>query len=263
MKTKNEFENPNDDIISDELINDINISSKQNIINKNYDNTFYNSKINNKNAEKSINIYFKKDKKLCTLDINEDTTKDTDTINKKDIASKKVKNVNDNQDLNKNHFLLVNTKNNLINNCDEQLNLIKINSKIDCNRYKYIINLQFDLDRNHKLNLIGNKRKNEDKTIYNNEEKFNNICELYNKYIGNSPDYKILEQKNGFFNKNYTIIEGDIPICVIYFQNKLIKEIYSIIDQKFIYDDNIIFEVLDIIESNIKNYKFKNPLKFA
>ena len=266
MKTKIEFENPCDDIISDEFLNDINALLKGDISNKKFDNNFYNSKINNKNnknADKSFNYYLKEDEKLCSLDINEEATKDTNKKDKKDLVSKKVQKVNNNQDLNKNHFLKVNIKNNSFNNCDEKLNLIKINSKIDCNRSKYIINLQFDLNRKYKLNLIGNKRKNEDKKIYNNEEKFNNICKLYNKYIGNFPDYKILEQQNGFFNKNYTIIEGDIPICVIYFQNKLIKEIYSIIDQKFIYDNKLIFEVLDCIESNIKKYKLKNPFKFA
>ena len=148
------------------------------------------------------------------------------------------------------------------------MNLIKINSNIDYKNSKYNIGLEFDLDKNYTFQLIGKKRKkrnNEvknDKNIYDNEKIFNNIYNLYKEYNGNGPDYKILEKQNGFFRKNYTIIEKNIPICVIYFQNKLIENIYLIIDQMNIDDNFSIFEILTKIETNIKNYKLEFPSRF-
>ena len=289
METNYEFDNltgiiPKEDKISDESFNDLKVFFKENIFkndkkNKNH----YTPKNKYKSNKIGKNMYTKQEKNeelenSSDLGIQEKETKDTNTDNKSDHKKNNTcgddlqrysNKLDENQCININEFIIVNDKNNikkdLINYEDKLMNLIKINSSIDYKKSKLKIDFEFDLDKNYKYKLIGKKRNNENKnnTIENDNEKiFNNIYNLYKKYKGNDPNYKILEQQNGFINKIYTIIENNIPICIIYFQNKLIEQIYLIIEQMSIYDNSTIFEVLTKIETNIKNYKSEYPLKF-
>lgn len=291
METNNEFDNisgiiPKEDKISDESVNDLKAFLKENIFeNDKKIKNHYTPKKNKYNQTNKIckNIYTKQEKNeelenSLDLGIQEKETKDTNTDDKSEHKKNNTcggdfqgySNILDeNQCININKFIIVNDKNNIkkdLNNYEDKLmNLIKINSSVDYKKSKFKIDFEFDLDKKYNYKLIGKKRSNENKnnTIENDNEKiFNNIYNLYKKYKGNGPDYKILEQQNGLINKIYTIIENNIPISVIYFQNKLIEQIYLIIDQMKIDDNSTIFEVLTKIETNIRNYKSKYPLKF-
>lgn len=110
--------------------------------------------------------------------------------------------------------------------------------------------------------FICKKRNREEKDINSKNKKdiFIKIKEsynLYNKNIKNNNKnisiYQILEDNILFFKKNITIIENNIPICVIYFNHELIKKIYLIREQMFIEDENDILEVLEKINNNILN----------
>ena len=291
MNTNYEFDNisgiiPKEDKISDESVNDLKAFLKENIFeNDKKIKNHYTPKKNKNNQSNKIceNFSFNQEKNeefenSLDLGIQEKETKDTNTDDKS--AHKKNNTyggdfqgysniLDENQCININKYIIVNDKNNIkkdLNNYEDKLmNLIKINSSVDYKKSKFKIDFEFDLDKNYNYKLIGKKRNNENKnnTIENDNEKiFNNIYNLYKIYKGDGPDYRILEQQNGFLNKIYTIIENNIPICIIYFQNKLIEQIYLIIDQMNIYDNSTIFEVLTKIETNIKNYKLEYPLKF-
>ena len=254
MDFKSNFDNisgisSKEDKISDDSFNDLKLILKECDFNDNTKKKIHyfccNStpkKENNNYSNKICNNYYEKKEKNADsdfsldLDKQEKSTKDTNSNDKSDFKknndlrneSHKKSNIkNDDQFFNINNILIVKDKNNIkeeLINYENLLNLFKINSHIDDNQSKLNIDIEFDLDKNYNYELIGKKRKNEkksDKIKYQNEKIFNNIFKLYKKYNGNGPDYKILEQQNGFFNKNYTIIENDNPICSIYFNNKL------------------------------------------
>ena len=218
------------------------------------------------------NLKNKEEIKSSIIDFSKEDTKDTKTFDK--IFYKNNQN-------NKNEFSNIYTKLNIKkdfpNNDDKIYNseklenmteFVGINSNFENNEYNFGSNVKIKEKSN--INLIGKKRNNEEKNISkkNKESIFNEINELYNQYnknykkkCVNNSIYKIYEDTNFFFKINFTIIEKNIPICVIYFDHKLIKKIFLIREEILIENENDILEVLDIIKNNISNECEKNLIK--
>ena len=138
------------------------------------------------------------------------------------------------------------------------LNSIDINIK----NY-YFTNDTSDMKGSNDIKFIGNKRLKKAETIKNeNENLFLEIKKLYNKYIGKDSYYKLYEQESGVFDKNITLVEEGIPVCVIYLYRNIITKIYLITEQIFVEDKNETSDVLKNIKNTMQNYQKMNPSKF-
>ena len=249
----------------------------------NYESNYYNDinlkQLYNFSTIKSNHKLRKKNKDFQSsidLSIKEEETKDTNTDNKnsykktdyKTIISnsdKKINTLKNSRDFNINNLFVINENNSVKKyngNYEDYFNLIKLNYNIN-NEH---IDLNFNIDENYQLKLIGNKRNNKDINQKEKEEKekaisiiFNDIYTLYKNYTLKNPKYKIFEQESGFFKKNYTVVEEDTPIIIIYSNYNLITKIYLIQEQKMIDNYNEIYEVLNKTKNNIINSKSKYP----
>ena len=115
------------------------------------------------------------------------------------------------------------------------------------------------MDNNNKnINLIGKKRKLDNKNEENNNI-YKEIKELFNKYKNNMKDkdikndIKIFEHKVGFFEQNDTIIIEEKPICVVYLNKEHINKIYLINEKNIIEDDNDIKDILIKLKDDLNN----------
>lgn len=133
---------------------------------------------------------------------------------------------------------------NLHNNFSENQILYNINSSIS----------PFSSD----INLLGNKRNSGNVNTEAEKEKiYKEIKALCQKYKDNEKSgIKVYEVGNGFFEKNETIII-EKPVCVIYFNHKLINKIYLIGERSLIEDEKEIIEVLNTIKLKLDNIKKK------
>ena len=194
---------------------------KNKILDNNYINKIPDNieiKNNFKNIEMTNNISYKY--------ISQEETKDTYT---NDINFKNIKNVQENINTNinlKNENILNYNKNSNSEKLENTNRLagIKYNSKN--NKLNPYLN-----NKDNNIRFICKKRNREEKDINSKNKKdiFIKIKELYNLYNKNIKNnnknisiYQILEDNILFFKKNITIIENNIPICVIYFNHELI-----------------------------------------
>ena len=115
-------------------------------------------------------------------------------------------------------------------------------------------------DNNNRGNniLIGKKRKAFKIAIQSNEDIFKDIKKLYDaynqkyiKYKEKIPSYKIFEESTNYFDKHATIVENQIPGCVIYMHKNKIQSLYLIREQKTLEKDDEIEEILLLIRDNI------------
>lgn len=251
----------------------------------NYESNYYNDinlkELDNYSTIKSNGKLLKKYKDFqnsIDLSIKEEETKDTNTDDKNSYkkvdyktiinnSDKKLNILNNSPDYNINNLFVINEKN-IVKKCNgnygDIFNLIKLNYNNGNEQYNF--NLNLNVDENYQLKLIGNKRNNKDINEKEKEEKekailniFKDIYKSYNDYTLKNPQYKIFEQESGFFKKNYTVLEKDIPILIIYSNHNLITKIYLIQEQTMIDDYNTIYEVLNKTKENIDNYKSKYP----
>ena len=150
-------------------------------------------------------------------------------------------------------------------NDDYKINYDNSDDKFDSDKFNNNCNYKIFEDNNYKKNinknknikLLGKKREKvekEDKICktMNNENIFYDINKLYNNYNGKEKIYKLYENNKGFFDKNITIVEANIPICIIYFNHEIITKIYMIIEQTTFDKKDEILDILIKIKKNIQ-----------
>ena len=202
----------------------------------------------------------------------EEKTKDTNyTDKRKDNIKNDINNIfsdkkvsNNFKDINKKNIFFFNDDKIFTDNFEKNKDSDKLYlQNYDINQLFNNNNLNYNVNKKQNLNFIGKKRGNkenkENKEMQNILNIYNEIKQLFDKYIGKSPEYKLYEQ--GFFNKNITVVEKGIPTCIIYF-NRILEKIYLIKEQKFIENENEIKEILNFIKNNILEYKKYNPFEF-
>lgn len=246
-------------------MNETNKISKKNNNSKNLssnffkDNTHLQSFINNinnltKNSKIDNNKGNLENKEGKTIETNY-----TDKILFKKIDNKEILDKNKIPNININNFIFIDDKKILVENLDNIIESKNIKLSYDEQDFSHIkIDINMKIDRKKNNQFLGKKREN-----LNNQRIFNEINELYSQYNGNSPDYKLFVNKNGLFKKNITVVEENIPLCVIYFTKESIDKIYLIIEKKDIEDEQEIYEILNNIKKNILNYKNFYPTKFS
>ena len=214
------------------------------------------SKNNFKNKEEN------KDSNNFIDEYSKEETKDTKTNNKfyyMNIIKNKNESKNIFSKINEiKDFIIYDNKTYNSENLENMTNIVGIKSNYNKNQLNFSSNIKNK--ENNNISLIGKKRNNEDKNLnnINKEDIINEIRQLYDKYnknhkrnFINNSDYKLYEDIDGFFKKKITIIENNYPICVIYFNHKIIEKIFLIREEIFIEDENEILEVLNKIKSNI------------
>jgi len=189
----------------------------------------------------------------------------------------------DNNNLTKNNDMTINTGENLINksndgtslcinvqniyfqerqkkypNLNEISSRINLPNNIDENQMLYNINSNINPFNIGEINLLGNKRSSGNINTESEKEKiYKEIKALCEKYKNNEKlGIKIYEVENGFFEKNETVII-EKPVCIIYFNRKLINKIYLIGEKNTIEDEKEIIEVLNKIKLKLDNIKKK------
>ena len=189
----------------------------------------------------------------------------------------------DNNNLTKNNDMTINTGENLINksndgtslcinvqniyfqerqkkypNLDEISSRINLPNNLGENQMLYNINSNINPFNNGRINLLGNKRSSGNINTESEKEKiYKEIKALCEKYKNNEKlGIKIYEVENGFFEKNETVII-EKPVCIIYFNRKLINKIYLIGEKNTIEDEKEIIEVLNKIKLKLDNIKKK------
>ena len=214
------------------------------------------SKNNFKNKEEN------KDSNNFIDEYSKEETKDTKT-NNKFFYMNIIKNKNESKNIFSKineikDFIIYDNKTYNSENLENMTNIVGIKSNYNKNQLNFSSNIKNK--ENNNISLIGKKRNNEDKNLnnINKEDIINEIRQLYDKYnknhkrnFINNSDYKLYEDIDGFFKKKITIIENNYPICVIYFNHKIIEKIFLIREEIFIEDENEILEVLNKIKSNI------------
>lgn len=155
------------------------------------------------------------------------------------------------------------TKNVDINENSEKKSCSLSNRKdINIKNY-YFTNEMSDIGANKRLKFIGKKRFKKPEVINNeNEDILLEIKNLYEKYNKKDLYYKLYQQNKGFFEKNITVVEEGIPVCVIYLYHNMITQIFLITEQLYIEDKSEIFDVLNDIKNNIKNFQNLNQSYF-
>lgn len=177
---------------------------------------------------------------------------------KSDInENEQIKNLSNNEINSKNVYYNYNDDYKILNdNSDDKFDSDKFNNNCINKTFEYK-NSKKNINKSEKIKLLGKKREKDEIDeksfkIMNNENIFFDINNLYNNYIGKEKIYKIYENKKGFFEKNITIVEEGIPICIIYFKHEIITKIYLIIEQIIIDKKDEISEILTEIKKNIQ-----------
>ena len=155
------------------------------------------------------------------------------------------------------------TKNYDINeNSEKKSCSLSYSKDINIKNY-YFTNEMSEVGANKDLKFIGKKRfKNPEIVDDENENILLEIKKLYEKYNRKDLYYKLYQQNKGVFDKNITVVEEGISVCVIYLYRNKITQIFLITEQLFIEDKSEIFDVLNDIKNNIKNYQNLNPSYF-
>lgn len=143
-------------------------------------------------------------------------------------------------------------------NLDEISSRINLPNNLGENQMLYNINSNINPFNNGRINLLGNKRSSGNINTESEKEKiYKEIKALCEKYKNNDKvGIKIYEVENGFFEKNETVII-EKPVCIIYFNRKLINKIYLIGEKNTIEDEKEIIEVLNKIKLKLDNIKKK------
>ena len=149
-------------------------------------------------------------------------------------------------------------------NDDYKINYDNSDDKFDSDKFNNNFNYKtFEDNYNKNIKLLGKKREKvekEDKIsnkTMNNENIFYDINKLYNNYNGKEKIYKLYENNKGFFDKNITVVEANIPICIIYFNHEIITKIYMIIEQITFDKEEEILCILIKIKKNIQKKLFE------
>ena len=238
------------------------INSKNNLENNKEVNNMDNieSKINNLSNQKYLNDMHNNNLNLFTKEEEAKTKANTNDKNYSIKMDSIKSDINENEqikNLSKDVYYKYNDDYKInYDNSDDKFDSDKFNN--NCN-YKIFEdnNYKKNINKNKNIKLLGKKREKvekEDKICktMNNENIFYDINKLYNNYNGKEKIYKLYENNKGFFDKNITIGEANIPICIIYFNHEIITKIYMIIEQTTFYKKDEILDILIKIKKNIQ-----------
>ena len=183
---------------------------------------------------------------------------------KKVISNNNIKENNLNLSSLKNSYPKISIQNIIIQDKNYSQNLDEISSRINLPNNMTVNN------NYNKMILLGNKRNFDDKLESQKESIYKEIKSLYNKYKSdknknkddNDSDDKDISMYNvdtGFFEKNETIVIGN-PICIIYFNRKLITSIYLIKEKTTVCNNEEIIEVLNKIKNELNEHILKKKI---
>ncbi len=136
--------------------------------------------------------------------------------------------------------------------------IIKGNNDLD--KITSNINLQ-NSNNNNNMKLLGNKRNLDEKDKNNIEKQaiYEEIKEIYNNYKKNEninknkqKEIKIIETFQGYLSKYDTLIIDNKTICIVYFDSKIITNIYLVGEGLKVEDDKMIIEILTKIRNDLK-----------
>jgi hypothetical protein len=188
------------------------------------------------------------------------------------ISSNKKKNINatinnnikeNNLNLStiKNSYPKINIQNIIIQNKNYNQNLDEISSHI---------NVPNSINGNNNYSnmiLLGNKRNLDDKEESEKESLYKDIKSIYNKYKNdknktcndNNNEISMYDVETGFFEKNETVIIGN-PVCIIYFNRKIITSIYLIREKTTVCNNKEIIEVLNKLKNDLNEHILKKKI---
>jgi len=183
---------------------------------------------------------------------------------KKVITNNNIKENNLNLSSLKNSYPKISIQNIIIQDKNYSQNLDEISSRINLPNNMTVNN------NYNKMILLGNKRNFDDKLESQKESIYKEIKSLYNKHKSdknknkddNNVDDKDISMYNvdtGFFEKNETIVIGN-PICIIYFNRKLITSIYLIKEKTTVCNNEEIIEVLNKIKNELNDHILKKKI---
>ena len=183
---------------------------------------------------------------------------------KKVITNNNIKENNLNLSSLKNSYPKISIQNIIIQDKNYSQNLDEISSRINLPNNMTVNN------NYNKMILLGNKRNFDDKLESQKESIYKEIKSLYNKHKSdknknkddNDADDKDISMYNvdtGFFEKNETIVIGN-PICIIYFNRKLITSIYLIKEKTTVCNNEEIIEVLNKIKNELNEHILKKKI---
>ena len=187
---------------------------------------------------------------------------------KKDISESNStkKNVSTNNNIKENNLNLssinsfpkINIQNKIIQNKNYSQNLNEISSHIN------IPNITNGNNNYNNMILLGKKRNLDDKEESEKESLYKDIKSIYNKYKNdknNNEDNEIsmYDVDTGFFEKNETVVIGN-PVCIIYFNRKIISSIYLIREKITVFNNNEIIEVLNKLKIELNEHISKKKI---
>ena len=194
---------------------------------------------------------------------------------KKDIStsSSKKKNVSTNNNIKENNINLssiknsypkINIQNIIIQNKNYSQNLDEISSHI---------NIPNSVNGNNNYSnfvLLGNKRNLDDKEESEKESIYKDIKSIYSKFkndkkknnndnVNDDNEISMYDVDTGFFEKNETVIIGN-PVCIIYFNRKIITSIYLIREKTTVCNNKEIIEVLNKLKNDLNEHILKKKI---
>jgi hypothetical protein len=187
---------------------------------------------------------------------------------KKDISKSNIKkkDVGTNNNIKENNLNLssinsfpkINIQNKIIQNKNYSQNLNEISSHIN------IPNITNGNNNYNNMILLGKKRNLDDKEESEKESLYKDIKSIYNKYKNdknNNEDNEIsmYDVDTGFFEKNETVVIGN-PVCIIYFNRKIITSIYLIREKTTVCNNKEIIEVFNKLKNDLNEHILKKKI---
>ena len=189
---------------------------------------------------------------------------------KKDISisNSKKKDVSTNNNIKENNLNLssinsfpkIKIQNIIIQNKNYNQNLNEISSHIN------IPNIINGNNNYNNMILLGKKRNLDDKEESEKESLYKDIKSIYNKYKNDKNkkdnednEISMYDVDTGFFEKNETVVIGN-PVCIIYFNRKIISSIYLIREKITVFNNNEIIEVLNKLKIELNEHISKKRI---
>ena len=231
-----------------------------NLIKKNSEEKNFTIKSTNTNdflSDKNLFLRINSNKDVKNSYPTNDINNKEDYLNKKSSEETKQNNYNNiYQDLIKKEINNFVGLTNGINNSNNKIDTININSNINFNNYN---------DNNDKNMFVGNKRysdnnKNNEKTEKSEKDYiYDEIKRLFQLYkniikknkIKEEKENKVYENEIGFFEKAETLIMEGKATCIVYLNPTIISKIYLIVDGITIDKSKEIVQVLNKIKKDL------------
>ena len=181
---------------------------------------------------------------------------------KKDVSTNNIIKENNLNLSSINSFPKINIQNIITQNKNYSQNLDQISSHINIpNNIK---------GNNNNMIFLGNKRNFDDKEESEKESEkeslYKDIKSIYNKYKNDKNkkdnednEMSMYDVDTGFFEKNETVVIGN-PVCIIYFNRKIINSIYLIREKISVFNNKEIIEVLNKLKIELNEHISKKKI---